>query len=286
MNNKKTTIITYSSLAIAIVVAIFFMFKSNGLQKELKQSNNNKAAIDKAIKSYQQLLQIDSILVKGQYELALKAYNDEMKDKDMDDIAGVQLRIDIAEQLLRMKVERGSNQVGEVKLDSLDSIQSSRLFKNREIKRYDSLNFAFEKTKVQLEGMRSQLKNKSFGEYLSFKSSKANQMHYVGQVKSNQANGRGVAILNTGSRYEGEWKANKRHGEGTFYWPDGEYYVGSYLNDQRNGLGTYYWPNGEKYVGQWKNDKRNGKGVFYGKDGKEITSGIWKNDKLAEEDKE
>lgn len=285
MNKNKTTVITYLGLTLAIITAVFYMFKSYRLQQQLDSNTDKQAKINRAIESYQHLLQIDSILAEGQFEVALKAYTSEIKDKDMADISGVKLRIDIAKQLLRMRDGKSSDQIEAIRLDSLDSIQSSRLTMNREIKRYDSLNFALEKTKVQLGSMRSQLKNKSFGEYLSFKSSKENQMHYVGQVRNNQANGRGVAILNTGSRYDGEWKANKRHGEGTFYWPDGEYYVGSYLDDQRNGLGTYFWPNGEKYVGQWKNDKRNGKGVFYGTDGAEITSGIWKNDKLIEEHK-
>ena len=245
-----------------------------------------QAQESKEMEAYRQLLRIDSILAKGEYETALRAYNSEVGDKDMVDNSGVQLRIAIAEQLLQMRAGKNSNKGVMAKLDSLDSIQSNRLMLNKEVNRYDSLNFALEKAKVQLRGMRAQLKNKSFGEYLSFKSSKDNRMHYVGQVKNDLANGLGVAILNTGSRYEGEWKANQRHGEGTFYWPDGEYYIGTYLNDKRNGLGTYYWPNGEKYVGQWKDDKRNGKGVFYGKDGEAITKGIWKEDKLIEEDKD
>jgi len=130
--------------------------------------------------------------------------------------------------------------------------------------------------------MRNKLRNKAIGEYLTFSNTKGSQMHYVGQVKNGKANGFGVALLNTGSRYQGAWRNNQRHGDGSFYWADGQYYIGSYSNDLRNGQGTYYWPNGEKYVGQWKDDKRNGEGVFYGKDGAIITSGIWKNDKLAD----
>lgn len=269
-----------------VFVALFFVVKSNKLQEQVDSITQNQVQENKEMESYRQLLRIDSILAKGEYETALRAYNNEVGDKDMVDNSGVQLRIAIAQQLLQLRAGENPNNRELAKLDSLDSLQSRRLMLNKEVNRYDSLNFALEKAKVQLKGMRAQLKNKSFGEYLNFKSSKDDQMHYVGQVKNDQANGLGVAILNTGSRYEGEWKANQRHGEGTFYWPDGEYYVGSYLNDKRNGLGTYYWPNGEKYVGQWKDDKRNGKGVFYGKDGDAITKGIWKNDKLVEEDKD
>lgn len=283
--NKKRTTITYTALAIAIVVAAFSVYKMKDLKQRLNTSSDERMQLSSEVKSYKHLLRIDSMLVKGKYEDAISAYQMEKNNKDMGDITGVQLRIDLAQSLLRMKVNENAYRSGNIKFDSLDSIQSGRQANIGEINRYDSLSFALEKTKVQLRSMRSQLKRKSFGEYITFKSKKGNQMHYVGEVKNNQANGLGVAILNTGSRYEGEWKANERHGEGTFYWPDGEYYVGSYKEDKRNGLGTYYWPNGEKYVGQWSDDKRNGKGVFYGKDGVEITSGIWKKDKLVTEEK-
>ena len=136
-----------------------------------------------------------------------------------------------------------------------------------QIEQKDSLNFALEKANIQLRNLRSQLKERSFGEYLTFKSKKGNQMHYVGKVNNGMANGYGMALLDTGSRYEGEWKNNQRHGEGSFYWSDGDYYVGHYENAERNGFGTYYFHNGEKYVGDWKDDKRNGDGNFYGKDG-------------------
>ena len=167
--------------------------------------------------------------------------------------------------------------------DMRDSTKMETLTSARELNSYDSLNFIIEKKQVQLNALRAQLERKSFGEYLRFKSKKNNQMHYVGQVKNKKANGIGIALLDTGSRYEGEWKDNERHGQGTFYWADGERYEGSYSNDKRSGLGTYYWPNGEKYVGQWAEDKRNGAGTFYGSDGEVVTKGIWKNDKLKEQ---
>ena len=138
---------------------------------------------------------------------------------------------------------------------------------------------------MQLKSIKQQMITKNFGEYITFKSSKGNRLHYVGQVKNKKANGYGIAILDSGSRYEGDWKDNKRHGEGVFYWIDGQHYEGSYVDDLRSGKGTYYWINGEKYVGQWENDMRNGSGTFYGKDGNILTKGVWENDELMSEDK-
>jgi hypothetical protein len=151
-----------------------------------------------------------------------------------------------------------------------------------EIRKYDSLNFTLEKMKVQLVRLQREFRDKSFGEYLKFKSKKGNQLHYVGQVKNGKANGFGIALLDSGSRYEGQWKDGQRQGEGTFYWPDGEYYVGTYENDKRSGFGTYYWPNGEKYAGEWKEDKRSGSGKIIGTRGDVVAGGEWADDELVE----
>lgn len=281
---KKRQLFAIILVAFLTFLAIFYMFKARNLNKALQQETKREAAILQAMEEYKALQRIDSILVQGEYNTALEAYNQAKSNKDLEDVAGVQLRIELAEQLV--KLDRGDHptQLERALRDSLDSIRLRNSIVPKEIQQFDSLSFALEKAKVQLTNMRRQLQNKSFGEYLQFTNPKGSQMHYVGQVLNNKANGYGVALLNTGSRYEGEFKDNLRHGEGSFYWPDGEYYVGTYVNDRRNGLGTYYWPNGEKYVGQWKDDKRNGKGIFYGKDGAVIAEGIWKNDKLKSDD--
>nr|WP_262895559.1 hypothetical protein [Galbibacter mesophilus] len=153
------------------------------------------------------------------------------------------------------------------------------------LNKYDSLTFALEKNKLQLSRLKKQLREKSFGEYLTFKSKKGNRLFYVGKVENHKANGFGIAILDTGSRYEGEWKDNMRHGEGSFYWIDGERYEGEYKNDERSGMGVYYWPNGDKYVGEWKEDVRDGQGTFYNAEGEVYAKGIWKDDKLVKKDK-
>lgn len=284
-SNKKQ-FIAYIVAGAAIVVALFYIFKSSSLRSRLKTSQQKEAHLTKEMENHRNLLRIDSMLVEGQYGSALKAYNEQFDNKDIEDVSGVRLRIDLAQQLIKLKSGEYIDHPSQRERDSLDSIQKQRMTLPIEIRRYDSLSFAHEKSKIQMANLRRQLKNKSFGEYLTFTSSKGSQMHYVGQVSGKKANGYGVAILDTGSRYEGQWKDNQRHGEGSFYWADGEYYVGQYSNDQRNGQGTYYWPNGEKYVGQWKDDKRNGDGVFYGKDGEVITRGLWKNDKLVNEKKQ
>ena len=277
---KKRTVVPYVLLIFACAVAVFFMFRSTGLQDKLLKNEQLRTQLQSQMDDYEALFRIDSMLVDGEYNKALRSYTESAKSID-DGNNVIPLRIALAEKMLQLRTS--GRIVRDTLMEDLDSLRRAAMATPEEIKRYDSLSFVLEKAKVQLTRMRRQLMEKSFGEYLTFKSKKGSQMHYVGEVKGKMASGFGIALLDTGSRYEGEWRNNERHGEGTFYWPDGEYYVGHYENDKRKGQGTYYWPNGEKYVGGWKDDKRNGDGIFYGKDGEVVTSGVWKDDKLVEQ---
>lgn len=273
------------ALVFATGVLVFYQLRTNKLQNELTASRALQEQMDTHIAVYHDLLQIDSSLVRGNYKAALGAYQQQLEANGEYDSMGIQLRITLAKRLLRMQDALHSDASLIAQLQALDSSQIAQWATQKEIRQYDSLSFVLEKTKVRLARVERQLQNKSFGEYLTFTSSKGSLVHYVGEVRNKKANGHGLALLNTGSRYEGEWKDNRRHGQGTFYWPDGEYYVGNYVNDKRHGQGTYFWPNGEKYTGAWKDDQRSGEGVFYGEDGQIIADGIWREDELVEADK-
>ncbi len=277
---KKRIAIPYLLLAATTIVCLFFMFRAQGYQHQLQKEQVENKKLEHTLSDYEVVTRIDSMLVEGNYAGALDSYNESLSQlADAKEI--VPLHIAIAEKMLRLNKEEKPTDTSDA--IAKDTTQLLAMASPMEIRKYDSINFALEKTKVQLHSLRKQLQRNSTGQYLTFKSKKGNRMHYVGRVRNGQANGVGIAILDTGSRYEGEWIANQRHGQGAFYWKDGEYYVGNYENDKRNGLGTYYWPNEEKYVGHWKDDKRNGKGTFYSKEGKEIT-GIWKEDKLIDQE--
>jgi len=269
-------------LAIFAVGTLFFISKSLQLQKELAQVKEENKTITKKINTYERLTEIDSLLLEGDYDNAIASYNASMIS-DGENNRIIPLRIAIAEKL--MKSRTGIHVIPDSILADQDTIPKPIWSEDVAIRKYDSINFSLEKTKVQLTRLKKQLQQKSFGEYITFKSKKGNQMHYIGQVKNGKAHGFGVALLDTGSRYEGEWKNNERHGEGTFYWPDGEFYVGDYKNDKRSGLGTYHWPNGEKYTGEWEEDKRSGTGKFYDAEGDVVAGGEWNDDKLVEVNK-
>lgn len=266
-------------LAIFAVGLLFFVSKSVQLQNDLAQAKQENKDISNRITAYDELAKIDSLLLQEDYDEAIASYNASMtSDKENNRI--IPLRIALAEKLKGTRASSYSTPDSVV--SQRDTLSKSDWSEEEAVRKYDSINFSLEKSKVQLARLKKQLQQKSFGEYITFKSKKGNQMHYIGQVKDGKANGYGVAILETGSRYEGEWVNNQRHGEGTFYWADGEYYKGTYKDDQRNGYGTYYWTNGEKYTGEWKNDKRNGAGRFYDSEGGVVAGGEWDNDKLVE----
>ena len=282
MKVRKRNIFAYCVAIAALVFAVFTIFQKQKLRNQLDRMQSEKVRFSQDSVLKRNLFQIDSLLIQGEYNSALSAYEQQFNTIQNDGKEDVTFRIKVARQFMDIYKNPGQMGLPKDSVRALDTVSSAKE-SNLAIRTFDSLTFALEKTKVQLERVKKQLQKKSYSEYLTFRNPKNHLLHYIGQVSDDKANGYGIAVFDTGSRYEGEWVNNLRQGEGSFYWPDGEYYKGEYDNDLRNGLGTYYWPNGEKYVGQWKDDQRNGEGVFYDKDGKVITSGIWKKDKLVEE---
>ncbi|NQZ43565.1 MAG: hypothetical protein HRT65_04590 [Flavobacteriaceae bacterium] len=283
MNDRTKIRIAYLLLAVAMVFGIFYLAKTRSLRKELVTQEAQTLVLQTNLERHQALLATDSLLATGHYNQALKAYNSVVPDAGSTDSLGIRWRLAIAQRIQGLQTQLYDSTLA--RTNELDTLDQMAVATPEEIDRFDSLQFAHEKTKAQLARIRKQLQLVSAGEYLTFQSSKGSPMHYVGQVKNHKANGHGVALLSTGSRYEGEWKNNQRHGQGKFFWADGQIYDGSYVNDKREGQGTYLWPNGEKYVGLWKNDERSGEGVFYGKDGKIMASGTWEDDQLVAADK-
>ncbi|WP_420399722.1 hypothetical protein [Flagellimonas sp.] len=280
---KRLNQLTYILFGLTFLLGGFYFLKTKNLQEELLIKNQEIEELANATEMDEpNLSEIDAMIIDGDdYSQALEAYQEKYEEHLLSEEAELKLRIALTQKMMALKAQPKQNdEVLDLQhqLDSLTTILESA---PKEIHQYDSLNFALEKSKVQIARMQKQLRRKSSGEYLTFTNSKGSLMHYVGQVKDGKANGYGVAILNTGSRYVGEWKDNQRHGEGSFYWADGQHYTGSYVNDKRSGKGTYHWPNGEKFVGLWKDDERMGEGAFYGKKGDIVASGVWENDELV-----
>lgn len=243
------------------------------LESRLSERNTNEGLNADDVIAF---AKADSLAASGNYQQALSAYK-ELETRYPDGLA--QNRIKLINKI--RSINAVNQQLREEAGDSI--IKRDTLMQDTELEKMDSLSFALDKAQLQLKNLQNQLIQKSFGEYITFKSTKGNRLFYVGEVEGGKANGYGIAILDSGSRYEGQWRNNKRHGNGKFYWVDGERYEGEYKNDVRSGQGTYYWPNGQKYVGSWEDDKRNGQGKFFDENGDIVAEGVWKNDELVEE---
>lgn len=252
------------------------------LKLQLAASQSEEQAVSAQLKALGTSRHIDSLLASGRFREALKEQQSLPEGEGSLDASGIRLRMAVIADLLAQR-ETLQRQIrdqiqSEAEMPSLPSAHP-----DSEGRQVDSLYFALEKAHLELHGLRRQLREKSNGQYLTFTTDKGTRIYYVGEVRNGKANGYGIALLETGSRYEGEWKDNRRHGEGSFYWPDGQYYVGHYENDHRNGNGSYFWPNGEKYVGDWENDRRSGEGVFYSETDQVVAQGTWKDDELVEQ---
>lgn len=282
MKKSNHIIAAYAIAFFLGALALYFGLHSRGLQHQLDVDRGKAQNLASRLQMHESLLEGDSLVIRGDYNNALRTYGEGVEPKTESDGAAVELRMAFAKAFLALESKKyhpDSNQIEEV--DTISPMATQ--LRESEINKMDSLGFAMEKMRAQVSRLQKQLRKKANGQYLTFTTSKGSLVHYVGEVKNKKANGMGVALLSTGSRYEGQWKNNQRHGQGTFYWPDGQSYEGSYVNDKREGEGTYFWPNGERYVGQWKDDERFGKGIFYGKEGDIVASGVWEDDELVEE---
>ncbi|WP_177218288.1 MORN repeat-containing protein [Robiginitalea myxolifaciens] len=287
MKPKQLTLISSCVAVIALIVLGVKQHNLNKLASQLEESRSAQWDADRELQTLKASVHIDSLLAAGQFDQAFSAHQEISGQGAEGEFAdnttrGIQLRMAVIADLLRqrdqlqqMVAQQADTVPAEIWTPATTSVAS--------VRQLDSLQFALEKAELELSALRRRVKSNTPSEYLTFKNNKGKLVYYLGEVKNGKANGRGVGLLETGSRYEGEWKDNRRHGEGAFYWPDGEYYIGSYEFGRRSGQGTYYWPNGDKYVGHWKNDRRSGEGAFYGEGEEIVAQGTWKEDKLVEE---
>ena len=267
---------------------------------QLNQPDVAEAQLRSRLQEQEQILEVygdlyaaDSLFHGGEYRAALTAYRgvgvpDTLAElqsalRSRIDHAGRLLRIQSALDSLQIRASRGILTVSRpVEGPGPASVRSMDLEESRPAQ-YDSLMFALQKADLQIRNLQGQLRRSSGGNYLTFDSRQGNQVYYVGEVRNGQANGRGVALLSSGSRYQGEWRDNMKHGLGEFHWPDGAWYEGEYENDERSGEGTYHFPGGEVFVGEWDGDLRNGEGIFYGPEGEVVAQGEWVDDELVEQ---
>ena len=73
---------------------------------------------------------------------------------------------------------------------------------------------------------------------------------YIGEIKGNKRNGKGIMKYNTSRIYEGDWADDFRSGKGYERFGSNTY-VGEFKKSKPWGKGVFKWNNGEVYDGEW-----------------------------------
>ena len=282
-------------LALAAYAAVYQLRRADGLEAELSAAEAAAASARAELERYVRLDSADALLFGGRFRAAERAYA-ALEADSLWGASGAEvdlgLRYDHLSRVTAVlrEVDTLRELAGRPPREVLVRLPAQPVARtlaplplaSTRPGTFDSLNFALRKAEMRIRSLEGRLRQNSGGNYLTFESSQGNDVFYVGDVRRGKANGNGVALLSSGSRYQGEWRDNRRHGQGTFHWPDGAYYEGQYVEDERDGRGTYHFPDGSVFVGEWEADLRNGEGIYYDKDGEVVARGLWDDDELVE----
>ena len=280
----NSSMFLWAIVLLSIAGLIYLNLQNNRLRSEITSLNEAIISSNHKVEYDQKFTQLDSLLLLDNYKKATTLIHEMNLDSNLTQNSKFIIRQKLLDEISILKKQKKRVYKSFINSAQKNTIRNTSISKNSN----DSLLVALETSSIEISQLKSELKNNSKSsshQHLEFKTSKGTSLYYIGDIKKGKANGHGVAVLESGSRYEGQWKSNLRHGKGHFFWNDGQHYKGEYLDDKRHGFGIYYWENGDRYEGQWKDDKRNGKGKFYNSKGKLKTSGIWENDKLKTKEK-
>ncbi len=293
MLTSKRFILPALLLLVAIGFGVYQAKRASELDAMLTTVIAERETTLDSLGRFERLLAADSLLYVGEYRTAIGAYEELAADTGNHLLASrLPERIDHARRLIQLGramdtlqlVASRSQQSSIRPLEAVSTQPVERIALERSNpNQYDSLAFALRKADMRIRNLEGRLENTTGSHYLTFSSQAGNTVWYVGDINNGEANGHGVALFSSGSRYVGAWQDNRRHGVGEFHWTDGAYYEGEYVDDRRSGEGTYHFADGQTFVGTWENDLRNGAGVFYEKSGKVVARGIWAEDELVEE---
>ena len=98
------------------------------------------------------------------------------------------------------------------------------------------------------------------GRYLNGKYIWNDGKYYIGEIKNNIPNGKGIKYYKNGKiQYEGDFINGKFEGKGKFIYDNGDYFIGNFKNGLRNGKGIVYYSNGNIEIeGDYINNRING----------------------------
>ena len=274
-------------MLIMTIAAINLLIKSNHLSKELALEKNASDSLVIKMEYFNKKELADDLFINGNYDEALALYSEMSEEYNFGNLYDVRLGLIPQTENINNDSTVFITVEDKAKIQELQNLFDFQLKCNDSTfnVKFDSIENLYNQKISELEKDLAAEKNKEKSSKISklnFQSLNGTKILYLGEVKNNKANGKGMGHFASGSLYLGDWKDNLKHdSKGYYKWSNGDWYEGDFDQDKRTGKGTYYWANGEKYEGEWLNDKRTGKGTLYGKDNKIILDGTWANDEFV-----
>ena len=152
---------------------------------------------------------------------------------------------------------------------------TNNLEKKRNSGKYENGKFIYEDGKYYIGQLKNNIPNGKGIKYYS-----NGNIMYDGDFVNGKFEGNGKCIFQNGYYYIGQWKNGLRNGEGILYYKNGNImYEGEFVNDVAEGNGMCMLEDGEYYIGQMKNGLRNGNGIEYYRNGKIRYEGDFVNNK-------
>lgn len=294
----KATLIISTIMVLLLSAGLFYQVNvKSKIAEELSEKLSLVENLKKENEFYSKKSNADDLFINYRFDESLKYYDEinleynlggdllEKRRSNYVEYINNEKRRDsvinsMKNSLVRYQVTIQDNNNKITELLDFQKIQENK-YKD-EIAKLKLSNKNFQADVLNLQNEITRLNDKDL---LKFKNANNKEVIYLGGIKDEKANGKGIGIMPSGAIYEGDWKDNLKHGNGKYKWADGELYDGEFKDDKRNGHGVYNWKNGDKYVGQWKDDRRHGKGILYDKNGKVLFDGIWEKDEFKKEHK-
>lgn len=287
MLKKYLNVILTIGVTILLGICILLFVQQKQLKREIAMGQSIISDQDTQFHLLNHLFELDALLLNFQNLDSLKEHyvflqsdneSEMYKNRINDRISFIKnyAQSNQAESVAIIQLKSRLNSQ-EKRIESLNSSLASAYTENKQT--IDELNARLKKQNELLVNQKTEISKKEKIQIITFNSTKNIVVHYMGEVVQGKANGNGMGIWATGSKYQGEWLNNERHGKGTYQWSDGDKYEGDYLHDMRSGFGIYHFKTGERYEGEWSNDKRNGEGTLFDKDSNVRFKGIWVDDK-------
>ena len=93
---------------------------------------------------------------------------------------------------------------------------------------------------------------------------------YYGNWDNNNMHGAGLYVFKNGDSYEGELSSGLKHGHGRNEYASGNVYEGSWIDNYKRGLGVVSYKNGTIFVGEFFGNQKPAEGVYVSQDGRPV----------------